>query len=201
MPRDEERIRRRDDDWDDDYDDRPRRRRDYDDYDDDYDDRSMRRRLRERSGAVTAVGVISIVLGSLLVLFGLCWFFGGVLTAGLAQEVRGNPGAGFLSIAGGLIIVLSLLTLLVASLMIVGGVGVLNRRNWARILTLVLAGISAILGLFFIFAMVQSLNTPFPDDRAAKVFFSLIGIFLALGYAVLDFAVLLNPAYAEEFEI
>lgn len=191
----------RNDDWDDD-DDRPRRRRMRDDDDDDYHDDYVDRRLRrgERSGAVTAVGVINIVLGSLYVLGGLCLLLGGALVGGAAQDFRGNPGGGLFAVFAGAIILFAFLIIVVAVLHILGGVGVLNRRNWARILTLVLGGLSAVFALFGVFGVVGALNNPVADDRAGAVLVSLVSVFFHVGYAVLVYVILLNPGYAEEFE-
>lgn len=189
----------RDDDWDDD-DDRPRRRRrNDDDYDDDYRGRSIRR--VEHSGAVTAVGVISIVLGALFVLFGICAMLGGALAGGAAHNLQGNPGAGVFAVAAGFIVIFALLILVLAVLLIVGGIGVLNRRNWARILTLVLGGLSAVGAIFWILGAISSVNNnAMPDDRAGAILVSLVLVFLHIGYTVLVFVVLLNSMYAEEFE-
>lgn len=191
----------REDDWEDDYDDRPRRRRrdDDDDYDDDYRGRSIRR--AGHSGAVTAVGVISIVLGSLFILLGICVLLGAALTGGAARELRDQPGAGVVGILAGAVVIVALLILVLAVLLIVGGIGVLNRRNWGRILTLVLGGLSAVVAVFWILVAVSTLNNnAMPDDRAGPILVSLILVFLHIGYAVLVFVVLLNSVYAEEFE-
>lgn len=186
------------DDWDDD--DRPRRRRERDDdydYEDDYVDRRLRR--AGHSGAVTAVGIINIIIGSLSALGGLCVFLIGGLAGGAAHDFRGNPGAGLAGILAGAILVVAFLILVVAVLEILAGIGVLNRKNWARILTLVLGGLSAVLGLVHIFGMVSAMNNPFPEDRAGAVFVSLLLVLLYVGYTVLVYVILLNPAYAEEF--
>lgn len=138
----------RNDDWDDD-DDRPRRRRDRDDdYEDDYVDRRLR--STGHSGAVTAVGIINIIVGSLSALLGLCLFLGGAFVGGAANDFRGNPGAGLAGVLAGAILIVAFLILVIAVLEILAGVGVLNRKNWARILTLVLGGLSALGGLLSI---------------------------------------------------
>lgn len=190
----------RNDDWEYD-DDRPRRRRERDrddDYEDDYVDRRLRR--TEHSGAVTAVGIINIIVGSRAVLVGLCVFLGGAFLGGAANDFRGNPGAGLAGAFAGAIIIVAFLILVVAVLEILAGVGVLNRKNWARIMTLVLGGLSALLGLLHIFGVVGAMNNPFPEDRAGAVLVNLLLIFLYIGYTVLVYVILLNPAYADEFQ-
>ncbi len=75
-------------DRDDDDDERPRRRRDrYDDEGED-DERSIRHYSRSRSGTVTIIGIIQIVLGSLVVLLSFCMLIGGVFLAARRTPIR-----------------------------------------------------------------------------------------------------------------
>src|SRR5262245_62425773 len=121
------------DDYDDDYD-RPRRRRrprddDYDDYEDD-----VRRRSGPSSGSVTSVGVVSIILGSLLLLCGICFM---VASLGIAGAGAGGPAANIfpVQVATGVFIVIAVLFLVLGVLYMVGGIGVIQRRIWVKIMT------------------------------------------------------------------
>jgi hypothetical protein len=85
---------------------------------------------------VTAVGVLSILFGALEALAGLIVF--GVVTG--AGALSGEREAFLITgaigtIVGGALVLLSLPS-------IIGGIGVLKRRNWGRILIIVVAVIS-----------------------------------------------------------
>jgi hypothetical protein len=87
----------------------------------------------------------------------------------------------------GLAVVIAFLYLLVGAGGIAAGVGVVNRRPWGRILTLVLAGLCivlAILALLGVFAG-QTIN--------------LVAVAIFAGYAIVCFVILLNPQNAREF--
>jgi hypothetical protein len=189
---------RYDDDWDDD--DQPSRRY----YDDDYDYGDYRRLRRAdlRSGAVTAVGVISVVYGSLLLLFGLCVLMAGVLMGGAARGFgdMGGPGAGIFTIFAGLFIIVAVLFILFSIGLIVAGVGVLNRSNWGRILALVCAALAAVWGLLYLFGLVGTLADPVNPDKAGGVFVMGLLFCLNVGYCVFVYVVLLNSTNAEEFQ-
>lgn len=179
--------------WEDDDDRRRRRRDDDDDYEDDFIDRRFRRAAQ--SGAVTAVGIINIIDGTLAVLGGLCL---GVIWTQVTQNFRGGPEAGLMGIVSGVIVMLALLILVVGTLEIIAGVGVLNRKNWARILTLVLGGVASVRALLCAFFMISALNNTFADERTVgAVFFGLVVVF-SIAYVILVYVVLLNPTHADE---
>jgi hypothetical protein len=186
----------RDDEWDNDDDERPRRRDreryDDDDYDDDYYDRPFQSRVGNRSGAVTVVGVVNIILGSLLALLSCLILFCGVIFAAAANGPRmGGPGDGlFAFIGGGVFIVLYSIGLIMA------GVGVLNRRNWARVLNLVLGGFAGVAALVFLYKLIQIIGVPgFPGEVVGNLF-----MFAVLsGYVIMAYVILLNSHYASEF--
>jgi hypothetical protein len=198
----------RDDDWEDD-DDRPRRRRDrdrdrYDDEDDeDYDRGGRRGKSGTRSGAVTSVGVLGIILGSLDLLFGLCL----VVVVLFMGDAGGRGGAFALPGFGGamaLVVIMTLVVLLWGALMISSGVGVLNRRSWARVMVLVLTGIGAAFGLLCLIAAFGALSVGANVQGAGGAGFMgfLIYFLIAailIGYCVLSYIVLLNSRNASEF--
>jgi hypothetical protein len=188
------------DDYDDDYD-RPRRRRrrddDYDDYRDD-----VRRGGGPSSGSVTSVGVISIILGSLTLLCGICFMIGSLAFAGAAG---GHPAFAQnvfpFQAAAGIMVVLSILVLVIGTLDLIGGIGVLQRRNWGRIMTLVMAGFSGLIGLFFLVVVVIGLAAPGPaENKVVVVLVYLLGAAILFVHCIMSFVVLLSSQNAREFE-
>src|SRR5262245_36364482 len=129
------------DDWDDD-DPQPRRRRRGDSLD-------LRDHGAAHSGAVTGVGVMSIVLSVLFLLCGggfrLCGLF--CASAGVAARQQGNilPPEMFETM-GGVMLGWALLHLLLGVGLLMAGIVSLQRRNWGRVMTLILGGIIALLG-------------------------------------------------------
>ncbi len=181
------------DDWDDEDRPRRRRRRDEDDYGD------VRRRPDERSGSVTGVGVISIILGSLVLLCGFCVMVSGLAFAGGAGV--GAPGNMFpFQMAAGVLIVIALLFIIFGVLYLVGGIGVLQRRNWGRIMTIVMAAFSALFGILYLIGIVGTLAQPGPPE--GKVIGVLIGLVLAgvfFTHCIMSFVVLLSSNNTAEF--
>ena len=200
----------RDDDWEDD--DRPRRRRererdDRDDEEDDYDRPRRRGGAGEKSGAVTSVGVLNIVLGSLITILGLCLMLGGLFAAGAGADVNRfnvnppgapNPG-GMMAFLGGMVILFSVVFLLFGVGMILAGVGILNRRNWARILTFVLAAFMAIFALLHLVSLFQTISAPPVPGKTTAILVALLMVMIEIAYVVLSYTVLLNSRYAGEF--
>jgi hypothetical protein len=197
----------RGDDWDDDEDDRPRRRRQRprydDDEDDDYDYDIRRRGGAAKSGAVTGVGVMSIILGCLDLLVGVC-----VLLVALVVGDAGNRAGGFAVPGfGGAVaamVIATLLLLLWGTLALISGIGVLNRRQWARIMVLVLSGIGAAAGLLFLVGAFGALGAGVDaaGNRGPGFMGFLINLFLAailIGYCVWSYVVLLNGRNGAEF--
>ena len=185
------------DDYDDDYD-RPRRRRPRDE--DEYDD--IGRSSGSSSGSVTAVGVISIILGSLTLLCGLCFMFFGIFAA---SAVGGGPQFGQnmlpFQAAAGILIVLSLLVLVLGTLDLVGGIGVLQRRTWGRIMSLVMGGFSLVLGILFLIAAVAVLASPVPPGSKVGGFLVyLVAVAAYFTHGIMSFVVLLSGRNAREFE-
>jgi hypothetical protein len=202
----------RSDDWEDDDDEeRPRRRRDRDEeeryerdrYDDEDDIDRPRRRGADKSGAVTAVGVINIVLGSLTTMLSLCVVVFGVFLAGVAADPQfgGPPKAarGIFGLAGAVALILGLIVLLMGVAYIISGIGILNRRNWARVLTLVLAGFTAVGALWNLIQLIQLVGGADVPGRAGQIMGQLVSVCLQIGYVVMAFTILLNSRYAEEF--
>jgi hypothetical protein len=179
--------------YDDDY---PPRQGRYDDYDD-YPEEDYFR--PQRSGAVTGVAVINFVMGGLVLLFGLCGFMAVLVEASEGWHGGGGGIAG-LGIAVFLVIVFFILIWAVGA--IIAGVGVINRRQWGRVFTLVLGGIAGVKGLLTIFLAVLVLNAParpFDDDRVIGLMVLMMLTLLYLGYCIWTYVVLLNSRYGAEF--
>lgn len=187
------------DDYDDDYEDRGPRRPRRDDYDDDY-DAPARRRGGPKSGLVTTMGIIHIVLGSIALLFGLCTMIGGLFLTGAAADLErmAGPGAPRAGTTGGiLIIILSIVMMAAAGGGIAGGVGTLQRRFWGWVLGLVAAGLSGIIAILSLIGMIQAFGLPF--NRTGPILFNLLGLLLAAGYSAFVFIVSFQPHVRSEF--
>jgi hypothetical protein len=152
-----------------------------------------------RSGAVTAVAVVNFVLGALNVICGIVMFVAfnsimGLFSSAFSQAAQQQPGMtaeqqkqlqqasgvmGTLGTAGG--IILGTCGLIFGILYILGGVGVLNRRSWGRILTIILGIFAAIIAVLALF----TLNIPV--------------LVVDGGYAIFVLIVLFNSKNAAEF--
>jgi hypothetical protein len=153
-----------------------------------------------KSGLVTAVGVINLVLGGLNIVCGLLLmvagaFFGKLL--GIAGDAAQPPagldpeaaaafkqaaagGGGIFAMAGAF---LGVCVMVLAIPSILAGVGVLQRKQWGRILTLVLgalAGLGALIAL-------------------PRLPGSTLNVLIGGGYCAFVYVVLLNKQYAAEF--
>jgi hypothetical protein len=105
--------------------------------------------VMQRPGMVTGAGITMIVLGALIVLFGLIALVAGAFVGGAADQIN-IQAPGFGGMAGafaGVIIVFALILLGIGILDIVSGANVLGRRSWARITGIVLAAILGLLSL------------------------------------------------------
>jgi hypothetical protein len=205
---DRPRRRRSPRDEDDDYDDRPRRRRPaYEDEDeDDYDDRPRRRRRRRElappSATVTAVGMVNLALAVLLIglvaytLFrgGQILQFLGIILEDVAQQQQNDPRlaqkmqrmqgmmASLFIFLSGCFFVIFILPLILA------GIGVLLRRQWGRVLN-ILIGIVTALGA------VSAAERLYEGNRDA-----VWGLLVLGGYSLFVLTVLFIPQFADEFE-
>lgn len=205
-------VSRRDDDEDDD---RPSRRRgsrrDDDDDDDDYDDRPRRRRSRrrsggsgERSGAVTAASVMTIIVGVMWLLLAGMIFFGFTTALGVLGGVpRGgfNPGrAQAENILLGATLCCGIPTVLMSVLHILGGVFALQRKGVGRILVIICSSIGILGGLYLLYVTMRVFFffpvTP-PFDAVLMLLFGLLS---TLGYGIFAMIVMCRSDYADEFD-
>jgi len=150
--------------------------------------------LVRRSGAVTAVAVVNFVVGGLLVAScaasmivgpeAIAQILSSLDTKGLPpekvrqiNEIAANKD-GVLTIAAGIVGACFMSIGLPA---IIAGVGVLKRRKWGRILTIVLGSISILFAVLNLLAL------------------NILGILIDVAYTVVVFVILLNKKYAAEF--
>lgn len=192
-----------DDDWEDEEHSRRRRgRARYDDDDDDFDlDRLRLNRATAPSGAITGVGVISIILGCLDLLLGLCMLLGAAFVGEIARQ---GPGLGMPDIGGGamaVVVALILLVVLWGILAITSGIGVLNRKQWARILILILSGIGAATGLLIIVGAISAINGGANNNpetiMGIFIYFAVATVLIA--YCIWAYVVLLSSRNSSEF--
>jgi hypothetical protein len=159
-----------------------------------------RPRRRRRGGAVTAVAVINFVFGGLALVCGC----GAIGFGGLFSALSGNPefkkqieqaakqaekqqGKAIDPQAkeilesgkvGPAVIAAGAIALAIGVAIIIAGIGVIQRRSWGRILTLVL-------GVLWILASLYP--------------FSIYNLILPVIYCIVVFSILLNSKYAAEF--
>ncbi len=91
-----------------------------------------------RPTGVTIIAILSFLAAFLLVLLGFGFLFGGAIIASLGMSMP-------TSIIGAGVVLFACVFFGFAALDVVTGIGLLNMRNWARVLTIVIVGI----GLFF----------------------------------------------------
>lgn len=136
-----------------------------------------------RSGMVTAVAVVNYISGALQLMCGLGILTFGLLGARMLQaEAAQNNMPQLNGVNLGLIVVLVGVVWLVLSIpMLLAGYGVQQRRNWGRVLSLILAGLAGLLTVLQLRALEPG------------------GMLFSAGYAIFLFVVLLNEKYAAEF--
>jgi hypothetical protein len=159
-----------------------------DDFDDAYEaDRPVR---VNRSGAVTAVGIVNLVLGALDILAGIAVMVGGAAILGLSGAAANQEGvteeqrkamAAVGGMGAGIAVAIGVCIMIFGIPLIIAGIGVLKRRNWGRILTIVLGIIAGLLGVLSL------LNH------------SIAGAVIYIAYCILVLVVLFNSKFAKEF--
>jgi hypothetical protein len=151
------------------------------------------------SGAVTAVAVVNFVLGALSALCGVIFMvafntIAGFIFGAATEAAKQQPGItaeqqkqiqeasgllGTLGTATG--IILGSCSLVFGLLYILAGIGVMNRRSWGRILTIVLGIIAAIFAVLSLIGL------------------NIVGVVVEGGYAIFVLIVLFNSKNAAEF--
>lgn len=108
----------------------------------------------------TVIAVINLIISIPILLVGVVVFFGGLVGAGFAETFSGIPGIGALVASAGLVIGLFIAALGVPGL--VSGIGLIQRRSWAKAWTIATGVISllnfpigTIFGIYAIWAMTR----------------------------------------------
>ena len=152
-----------------------------------------------RTGGMTAIAVLSIILGGLEILNGLFRLCGTLVLIYelLRLDVFELPTAR---------LVFSLLILATGIVGVIAGFGTLALRPWARALSLVFGGllILSAVSSYFIVPIISSLGTY--DLRsldaqglARLIIFGLVDVVLPVSYAPLLFVVFSRPAWKTAF--
>jgi uncharacterized membrane protein (DUF2068 family) len=151
----------------------------------------------QRSGGVTAVAIVNFVLGGLAILCGLLGFLGGAVlsSAGsLSKEMEADMRkkgmevkSGDLQSAGTKAMFLSVVNLGWGVAAIVSGIGLIGRKQWGKLIALVLGAIAVLLALFALYQMF------------AESFMSILSVLIYGGYAATVFLILLKPEVKAEF--
>lgn len=94
-----------------------------------------------KSVAVMIIGLLTLLCGGAYTALGSSLIFAGTAMA------KDPAGKGLLEVLGGLLAVFGGALLLQGMPMILAGVGVLLRRQWGRMLTLLMAGLTGLWGL------------------------------------------------------
>ena len=150
---------------------------------------------RYQSGAVTLVAVLNFVMAGLQVVGIIIVLVLGGAILGLTSEAAKATGdadaqkvaAAAGGIAGAIVAIAIVCGIIFIALFLLAGIGVLNRRQYGRIISLILGAIMGILALLSILNLgTAPLN-------------AIINILILGGYCVVTYVVLLNSTYAREF--
>lgn len=121
----------------------------------------------QRTGGMTAIGILNIVFGSIGALVMLLFVLGGSLLAagGAAMEAEMGAEANGMGAAtaagGGLIMVIGVVGLICWTAMIISGIGVLKLKSWGRTLSMVCGGIVALLSVYSLTQQFSIMNVAF----------------------------------------
>src|SRR5271154_1325713 len=139
---------------------------------------------RESLPSVTAAGVVAIIFSALGVLLGLLVEVS-MFVAPRLRTSEGAPGMPPGTLAA--VEVFWLFGLAVAVFGFFTGIGVLRRRNWARITMIVWGGIMAVLSAIsipVILIVFNSLPTALPNGAEAGPFMGFLKVFMVLFYGI-----------------
>jgi hypothetical protein len=118
--------------------------------------------------AVTVIGLLTILFG------GVYAAQGGILIFAGDAMANDPAGKGFLEVLGGLLAVIGGTLLLQGVPMILAGVGVLLRRQWGRILTLLMAGLTVLWGLLLL--SLSDRDAGYVAFGAAEILYAIVAV-------------------------
>ncbi|GEM_PF-5148938 len=195
-----------------------------------YDDRGLTGD-RKRSGVVTAIGIITIIYGSLMLLGAFWHFFSfdvsralhgglggrevgrpvqlaqavvevegvqvqGVLPGGFGGRGVGRPGLDFVLAAT---VLQGIAGLVGGATGISGGIGLLMRKRWGRILAITTVGLGILSFLLGLIAIAVAMSWPDHRTSATAIAFFVFRLLIDVGYAVFALVVLFHSKWAQEF--
>ena len=152
-----------------------------------------------RSGAVTALGIISLIAGPLELIAGLCTMAVFAIAPGEPVHVPGLPGIGGSSLISWLTVAIIFFW---GTSAIAAGIGLLARGNWARVLCLMLGAFAGLVGMLYmmvVILLVSGFQVIASDDQTLYLVGDSVGSVFFLGYGIFSYVVLLHPARVEEF--
>jgi hypothetical protein len=100
-----------------------------------------------RPVGVTVIAILAFLGAGLCILAGLGMMLGGGFLASIVNQQGGQGSMGAAGMLAGIGAVVGIFCLVIAAIEIVLAVGLLKLKEWARIVTIVLTGIFAALGL------------------------------------------------------
>jgi hypothetical protein len=154
-----------------------------------------------RSQAVNAVAIANFVVAGLQVLFAILLIFATSIifgsavdeasrqakAAGFDLKVQGEATAVAGSFLAGMAVIFGVCSLIVSGLFVLAGMGVLHRKQYGRIISIILAVLMALGALG---GLMQIGSAPL---------LALFNILVGGGYAVLVFVTMFNSRYTAEF--
>lgn len=169
-----------------------------------------RRGFVVRGRAVTGVGLISLIVGG-LGLLGSAFNLLFALDLRAANNVGGAIAApGFITWPVDAILISALVASAWGFTLVVSGVGVLRRREWARIMVLVLSVLGAEAGLYFLWSIRHfdafggaafgiHVGPDNPGARSQIFMINLVVPLALIGHCIWSFVVLLHRRNEAEF--
>ena len=154
---------------------------------------------RRRTGGMTAIAVLNIIVGGLVILSGLFQLLGAIV---LMSELS-RLGVFEIPMAR---LTFSLLILATGVVGLTAGVGMLGPRPWARALSLVFAGLLIVSAVFSYFTVpiiatigAYDIGSIDAYNLARLIIFSVIYVVLPVLYSILLCLVFYRPAWKTAF--
>lgn len=147
-------------------------------------------RAGDASAGIITIAVINFVLSAINLFCGIAATVAAIGGAALFGSIGGEGAAAGKAIGGiwfVLFIIVAILYFVMGVLLLMGGIGLLKRANWGRVLTLICAGLAGVGALFQVFGIING------------NFSSIVGFLLYAGYCVAAFVVLLSKGANRAF--